>query len=63
MLTLQGENPESRDIIHRGDMLPDALVGDLLLAALLINSCSAPECGVLVDGFPRTSLQVLLQPH
>ncbi|GAX75664.1 hypothetical protein CEUSTIGMA_g3108.t1 [Chlamydomonas eustigma] len=53
-----GDNAESRDIIRRGDMLPDALVGDLLLAALLINSCSAPECGVLVDGFPRTSLQV-----
>ena len=41
-------------------MLPDTVVGDLLLEALLVKSCTGPECGVLVDGFPRTSLQVLV---
>eukprot|EP00798_Chlamydomonas_sp_ICE-L_P013833 gene13833-19754_t len=49
---------ESREIINRGDMIPDTLVGDVLFHALLISSCRAPDCGVLVDGFPRTALQV-----
>lgn len=38
--------------------MPDTIVGDLLLEALLINTCKTPECGVLVDGFPRTAQQV-----
>lgn len=58
MSDLLKTHPESRDFINRGDMLPDKVVGDLLLEALLVNSCTAPECGILVDGFPRTSLQV-----
>ncbi|MEW5309977.1 MAG: hypothetical protein WDW38_001815 [Sanguina aurantia] len=45
-------------LIERGEMVPDALVIDLLLEALLINGCDTVECGVLVDGFPRTSMQV-----
>ncbi len=49
--------------MDRGDMIPDTLVGDLLLETLLAKSCKAPagaatECGVLVDGFPRTAAQV-----
>ena len=39
-------------------MIPDTVVGELLLESLLIKSCNATECGVLIDGFPRTSLQV-----
>jgi len=32
--------------------------GDILLEALLANSCKSPDCGVLVDGFPRTAVLV-----
>jgi len=39
-------------------MIPDMLVGDILLEALLYQSCKSPDCGVLVDGFPRTAVQV-----
>lgn len=56
----QMQHPESKAIVDRGDMIPDTLVGDLLLESLLVNSCKAPECGVLVDGFPRTAVQVRL---
>lgn len=50
-------------MIDRGDMIPDTLVGDLLLEALLTTACkqvqgTGAECGVLVDGFPRTAVQV-----
>lgn len=55
---MQKTHPESRVIINRGDMITDKVVGTLLLEALLINACKSPECGVLVDGFPRTALQV-----
>lgn len=44
--------------IERGEMIPDTLVGDVLLEALLIKGCQTLECGILVDGFPRTALQV-----
>lgn len=57
-LHTQKSHPDSRAIINRGDMIPDKVVGTLLLEALLINACKTPECGVLVDGFPRTALQV-----
>mmetsp|Transcript_26912 Transcript_26912/g.58761 ORF Transcript_26912/g.58761 Transcript_26912/m.58761 type:complete len:585 (+) Transcript_26912:197-1951(+) len=56
--SLLTSHPDSRDAINRGDMIPDTVVGDVLLEALLVNSCRAPECGVLIDGFPRTSQQV-----
>jgi len=52
------DNAEAKANIDRGDMIPDTLVGDLLLESLLAFSCKAPECGVLVDGFPRTAVQV-----
>ena len=58
MILCKSEHPDSREIINRGDMIPDTVVGELLLEALLVKSCNSPECGVLVDGFPRTSLQV-----
>ncbi|GFH32651.1 uncharacterized protein HaLaN_31903, partial [Haematococcus lacustris] len=31
--------PEVREIIDRGDMIPDTLVGDMLLEALLVEGC------------------------
>lgn len=49
---------ESRSVIDRGEMLSDNLVGDMLLDALLVKTCTSSECGVLVDGFPRTAVQV-----
>lgn len=52
------DHPETKAMIDRGDMIPDTLVGDLLLEALLTQCCKGPECGVLVDGFPRTAVQV-----
>lgn len=44
--------------MERGELIPDSLVGDVVLEALLYQSCQVPECGVLVDGFPRTAMQV-----
>lgn len=55
---LQKSDKDISGLIERGEMVPDALVIDLLLEALLINGCDTVECGVLVDGFPRTSMQV-----
>ncbi len=54
----QISHPEARSIIEKGEMIPDMLVGDILLEALLANSCKSTDCGVLVDGFPRTAVQV-----
>ncbi|KAF5837183.1 hypothetical protein DUNSADRAFT_4743 [Dunaliella salina] len=53
-------HPEARAIIEKGEMIPDMLVGDILLEALLANSCKSTDCGVLVDGFPRTAVQVVV---
>jgi hypothetical protein len=101
-LCIQTSKAEVREIIDRGDMIPDTMVGlhlvaaatqrgdsscwhlgglainslsflgtpqvgDLLLEALLVHSCKSKEqvlgatseCGVLVDGFPRTAVQVI----
>jgi adenylate kinase len=58
MSGLLAASREARSLIDRGDMIPDVLVGDLLLETLLTKCCHAPECGVLVDGFPRTNIQV-----
>lgn len=42
-----------------GEMIPDALVGDLLLDALLLDEPGLQDdLGFVVDGFPRTALQV-----
>jgi adenylate kinase family enzyme len=42
-----------------GDMIPDALVGDLLLEALLVDEPGVQDdLGFVVDGFPRTAVQV-----
>ncbi|PNH12318.1 adenylate kinase, partial [Tetrabaena socialis] len=51
-------NEGTRELIERGELIPDSMVGDVVLEALLFQSCQIPECGVLVDGFPRTAMQV-----
>lgn len=55
---MQVQNDATRGLIERGELVPDSLVGEVLLEALLVQSCQVPECGILVDGFPRTALQV-----
>lgn len=40
-------------------MIPDTLVGDLLLEALLLDEPGLQDdLGFVVDGFPRTACQV-----
>jgi hypothetical protein len=40
-------------------MIPDSLVGDLLLEGLLLDEPGLQDdLGFVVDGFPRTTLQV-----
>ena len=56
--THQATNPEVKACIDRGDMVSDALVGDILLEVLLHKACQQPDGGVLIDGFPRTAAQV-----
>lgn len=51
-------NDATRVLIERGELVPDSLVGEVVLEVLLVQSCQVPECGILVDGFPRTALQV-----
>ena len=49
---------EARRHMDHGDMLPDALVVDRLLEAILIDQPGeADDAGFVVDGFPRTPLQ------
>lgn len=47
--------PECKELINRGQMISDRYVIELLLHAML--DCD-PTVGVLVDGFPRTDIQV-----
>lgn len=47
--------PECKDLINKGLMISDGKVVENLLHALL--DCE-PEVGVLVDGFPRSEVQV-----
>ncbi len=52
--------PEVKKAMDTGEMISDVTVGDLLLEALLIDdpSTDGDDLGMLVDGFPRTALQV-----
>lgn len=47
--------PECKDLINKGQMVSDRQVIELLFDALL--KCEG-DVGVLVDGFPRTEIQV-----
>ncbi|CAO3684535.1 unnamed protein product [Umbelopsis vinacea] len=49
------DTPECKDLINRGQMISDRTVMEMLFHALL--DCD-PTVGVLVDGFPRTEIQV-----
>ncbi|RUP15993.1 hypothetical protein BC936DRAFT_139558, partial [Jimgerdemannia flammicorona] len=49
------QTPECRDLIDKGQMVSDRQVLELLFDALIK---STSDVGVLVDGFPRTEIQV-----
>lgn len=52
---------EAKPFIEAGEMIADSVVGDLLLEALLQPASSGldtPELSLVVDGFPRTAVQV-----
>lgn len=56
---LQESFPDARRLIEAGEMIPDTLVGDLLLEALLLDEPGLQDdLGFVVDGFPRTATQV-----
>jgi adenylate kinase len=57
MSALLEASPELKARIDAGDLLPDGLVCDALLDAIF-NPDLADGAGVLIDGFPRTALQV-----
>ncbi|KAF8073219.1 Abcb9 [Scenedesmus sp. PABB004] len=53
--------PEARGFIEAGEMIGDHVVGDLLLEALLLPASAGlttAELNVVIDGFPRTAVQV-----
>lgn len=56
----QASMPEARKFIDAGEMITDNVVGDILLEAILkgAEGQSGHEYGLVVDGFPRTALQV-----
>lgn len=55
--SLLAASPEAKKLIDKGEMITDVLVGDVLLEAVL-SSPEQDELGLVVDGFPRTALQV-----
>ncbi|KAK2079296.1 hypothetical protein QBZ16_002987 [Prototheca wickerhamii] len=57
MSQLLDGTPEIKEFIERGELVPDAMVLDALLDALL-NPASNDGAGLVIDGFPRTALQV-----
>lgn len=57
MSQLLDSSPEIRDIIDRAELVPDALVLDALLDAIL-NPDLNDGAGLVIDGFPRTATQV-----
>jgi len=58
MSGLLASNPAIVRLMAAGDLVPDALVCDALLAA--VCDPDADPAGLLVDGFPRTGLQTEL---
>lgn len=58
MSTLLEHCDEARRRMDHGELLPDALVVDRLLEAILVDQPGdADDSGFVVDGFPRTPLQ------
>lgn len=56
MSTLLESNPAIVSLMAAGELVPDSLVADALLAS--VCDPDADPAGLLVDGFPRTALQV-----
>lgn len=56
--SLLDSSQEIRDIKNRGELIPDTVVGDALLNNIF-DAGAAPGAGILIDGFPRTALQVV----
>lgn len=50
-------SPEIKSIVDRGELVPDAMVVDALLDAIL-NPELNDGAGLVIDGFPRTATQV-----
>jgi hypothetical protein len=58
-INLQESYPEARRLVDSGEMIPDQMVCDLLLEALLLDEPGLQDdLGFVVDGFPRTATQV-----
>lgn len=57
MSSLLDSSEEIREIKNRGELIPDTVVGDALLNTIF-QAGAAPGSGILIDGFPRTALQV-----
>ena len=51
------DSPEIKSIVDKGELVPDALVLDALLDAIL-NPELNDGAGLVIDGFPRTATQV-----
>ncbi|KAI9304907.1 hypothetical protein BJ944DRAFT_266082 [Cunninghamella echinulata] len=49
------QTPECKELINQGQMISDRYVVELMLHAMLKGD---PSVGVLIDGFPRTDVQV-----
>lgn len=60
--SLLDSSPEIRAIKDRGELVPDTLVGDALLAQIFDPELN-DGMGLVVDGFPRTALQVRSDAH
>eukprot|EP00878_Enallax_costatus_P008241 GHUV01008615.1.p1 GENE.GHUV01008615.1~~GHUV01008615.1.p1 ORF type:complete len:600 (+),score=182.10 GHUV01008615.1:310-2109(+) len=61
MSSLLSSAAEARKFIDSGEMIADHVVGDLLLDALLLpvsDGVSPTDLNTVVDGFPRTAVQV-----
>ena len=55
--SLLDSSAEIRAIKDRGELVPDTLVGDALLAQIFDPEVN-DGVGLVIDGFPRTALQV-----
>ena len=56
--TLLANDPATQAAIAAGDLVSDTIVVDALLTALFDPAAGAVPSGAVVDGFPRTPLQV-----
>eukprot|EP00884_Botryococcus_braunii_P018635 jgi/Botrbrau1/5455/Bobra.27_1s0006.1 len=57
MSSLLEHNQSIKELMEAGELVPDAMVGDALLE-VIFNPDQADSAGILIDGFPRTALQV-----